>query len=53
MAEPTIGEAQRLLMRMHSAGTTRRIDLLHEALVIAWRVGHLDGYREKCGTLEG
>jgi hypothetical protein len=42
VAEPTIDEAQRLLHRMNGCGTVKRLDVLHDALRIAYRVGRLD-----------
>ena len=46
MAEPTIGESARVLSALLSAGTVRRLDLLHEALCTAYAVGHLDCERK-------
>lgn len=46
MAEPTLAETARLLRRMNGHGTVRRLDALHEALVIAYRVGRADEVRE-------
>ena len=45
MAEPTIAEAQRLMHRMNACGTVKRLDVLHEALVIAYRIGRTDEVR--------
>jgi hypothetical protein len=42
VAEPTLAEVQRLLHRMNGCGTVKRLDVLHEALVIAYRVGRVD-----------
>jgi hypothetical protein len=42
MAEPTIQEASRLLDRLLSAGTIRRLDMLHESLCHSYRLGALD-----------
>lgn len=46
MAEPSIEESARLLRRMHSAGTVKRVDFLHEALKAAYKVGRRDGRRD-------
>lgn len=42
MAEPTVAETARLMHRMNGCGTVKRLDVLHEALVIAYRVGAAD-----------
>jgi hypothetical protein len=42
VAEPTIAETARLMRRLISAGTVRRLDLLHEALCTAYRTGGVD-----------
>jgi hypothetical protein len=47
VAEPTIQESARLLDRLLSAGTIRRLDLLHEALCLAYRRGQDDLHEEK------
>lgn len=53
MAEPTHAEAARLLRRMHANGTVRRLDALHEALVLAYRVGRRDEARLRRGEAAG
>lgn len=45
MAEPKIEEASRLMLRMNSAGTVRRLGILHDALRTAYRVGVADTER--------
>lgn len=47
MAEPTLAEVQRLLHRMNGCGTVKRLDVLHEALVIAYRTGRADEARAR------
>jgi hypothetical protein len=42
VAEPTLAETQRLMHRMNGCGTVRRLDVLYEALVTAYRVGAAD-----------
>jgi hypothetical protein len=59
VAEPTVAEVRRLMRRMNGSGTVKRFDVLHEALVVAYRVGAADAMlrrrdlpvRESC--LEG
>lgn len=45
MSEPTIDEARRLVLRLNGAGTVKRLDFLHNALVQAYRVGQADALR--------
>lgn len=47
---PTIGEASRLLDALLRAGTIRRLDLLHCALVEAHRTGLADAQREQAAV---
>lgn len=42
MAAPTIEETARLIHRLHSAGTVRRLDILHNALTLAYRLGQAE-----------
>jgi hypothetical protein len=51
VAEPTVAEVQRLLLRMHSAGVVKRLDVLLHALQAAYRVGVVDG-RASCPCCE-
>jgi hypothetical protein len=46
VAEPTMEETSRLMMRLNSAGTVRRLGILHEALCAAYRVGAADERRK-------
>lgn len=52
MAEPTIQEASRLLDGLLRAGVIRRLDILHEALCSAYRVGQAD-QRKQCPEVSG
>lgn len=52
MAEPTIAETSRLMRRMNGCGTVKRLDVLHEALCLAYRVGRADEARAAAGAVE-
>jgi hypothetical protein len=34
------------MRRMNGCGTVKRLDVLHEALVLAYRVGRADAFRQ-------
>jgi hypothetical protein len=51
VAAPTNAEAARLLRCMDGLGTVRRLDRLHEALVIAYETGRWDLEREQLGDV--
>jgi len=42
MARPTVGECSRLMLRLNSAGTVRRLDVLLMALEAAYETGRRD-----------
>lgn len=55
MSQPTIEESQRLVLRLNGAGTVRRLDFIHQALVLAYRLGQADLIREQqdeCDRIE-
>lgn len=41
-----MSETSRIMLRMNSAGTVRRLGILHEALCTAYRVGAADERRK-------
>lgn len=50
MAEPTVQESSRIMLRLLSAGTVKRLDILHQALCVAYRTGAADTERRMLET---
>lgn len=51
MAEPTIQETSRLLDALLRSGTIRRLDMLHQSLCHAYKLGQED-QRQECRAAE-